>query len=111
MLHPDADERRPESTAMRSDHHQLVLDPLSDSTWRLCDRSVAVCDADSVIAYIERLADGRYEVIWVSHGVGVDMFASLDEVRARAAEIVAPRRPRAPVKPIPIAHRPPLAAS
>lgn len=96
---------------MRSDHHQLVLDPLSDSTWRLCDRSVAACDADNVVAYIERLPDGAYEVIWVSHGVGMATFATLDEVRARAAEMVAPRRPRAPVKPVPIAHRPPLAAT
>jgi len=96
---------------MRSDPPQLVLDPLSDTTWRLCDRSVAACDADNVVAYIERLADGTYEVIWVSHSVGIATFATLEEVQARAAEIVAPRRPRGPVKPIPIAHRPPIAAS
>jgi hypothetical protein len=91
--------------------HQLALDPLTDTTWRLCDRSFASCDADNVVAYIEALPDGGYEAVWVSHGGGVAVFASLDELMQRAVEIVAPQRPRGPVKPIPIAHRPPPLAA
>ncbi|HWJ86063.1 MAG TPA: hypothetical protein VNR62_11575 [Cellulomonas sp.] len=89
--------------------HQLTLDPLSDRTWRLCDRSFASCDADSVVAYIELRDNGMYEVTWVSHGVGTATYETLGELLRDAGELFARTPPRGAGKPIPIPHRPPLA--
>ena len=95
---------------MRSPH-QLGLDPLSDTSWRLCDRATSMCDADSVIAYIELRRDGRYEVTWVAHGIGTAAYSSMAEVRDAAAVLLDEPVRRASTKPVPIPHRPPLGAS
>ena len=58
--------------------HQLVLMPLCDRSWRLCDRSVTHTDPSSVIAYVEELEDGTYEAVWVSGGFGCARYVSLE---------------------------------
>lgn len=88
---------------------QLALDPLSPTSWRLCDRSFGANEADSVVAYIEHRDDGRYAVTWVSRGVGTATFDSLDDVLRTARALFEASRPRGATKPIPIPHRPPLA--
>ena len=86
---------------------QLNLDPLSESSWRLCDGALQPCDAESVLAYVELRDDGRYEVIWVAHVRGRAEFDTLGEVLEWAARrLTAPVRPRT-TKPIPIPHRSP----
>ncbi|RZI95601.1 MAG: hypothetical protein EOO67_02210 [Microbacterium sp.] len=88
---------------------QLVLDPLSPTSWRLCDQSFGAREADSVVAYVEQRRDGRYGVTWVSRGVGTATFDSLEEVLRSAHALFEASRPRGATKPIPIPHRPPLA--
>lgn len=88
---------------------QLVLDPLSPTSWRLCDPSFGACEADSVVAYVEQRRDGRYGVTWVSRGVGTATFDTLDDVLRSARALFEATRPRGATKPIPIPHRPPLA--
>lgn len=88
--------------------HQLMLDPIDDDAWRLCDHSFAASDADSVVAYIERRDDGLYEVTWVAHGVGTAVYATMGDLLRDAADLLDAARPRG-TKPIPIPHRPPLA--
>ena len=90
---------------------ELALDPLSDRSWRLCDRSFGARDADSVVAYIELRNDGRYEVTWVSIGVGTAVYDTLGDLLRDAADLFAVARPRGATKPIPIPHRPPLAVA
>lgn len=96
---------------MRSEAHQLTLDPLGDDAWRLCDRALATSDARSVIAYVERRPDGRYEVTWVLHGIATATYATLDELLSKAAAILSSPLDSSSGKPIPIPHRPPLALS
>ncbi|CAI9394215.1 hypothetical protein [Microbacterium sp. T2.11-28] len=88
--------------------HRLTLDPLTDTTWRLRDRSTADGDPDGVVvACIELRPDGRYAVTWVAHGIASATFATLGELLDSASAVLHPR-PRHPAsKPIPIAHRPP----
>ena len=52
--------------------HQLVLVPLMRDAWRLCDRTVASSDADSLVVYVELVDDEAYEVVWVLGGPGVE---------------------------------------
>jgi len=93
---------------MKDDVHRLELVPLADDAWRLCDRAVATCDADSLIAYVELRRDGRYEVTWVAHGFGVDTYAALGDLLRNATRMLAASAARRD-KPVPIPHRPPLA--
>ncbi|WEK13385.1 MAG: hypothetical protein P0Y48_13120 [Candidatus Microbacterium phytovorans] len=90
--------------------HRLTLDPLSDTTWRLCDSSFAACDADSIVAYIELRPDDRYEVTWIARGIGVATFGSLSDVLDSASAVLHTPAREPARKPIPIAHRPPLSA-
>lgn len=90
--------------------HRLVLEPLEEGTWRLCDQAAASSDAESVVAYVERRRDGQYEVTWVVSGIGGYLFASTVEILRAATAGLRPRIRSQAVKPIPIAHRPPLAA-
>lgn len=96
---------------MTSDIHQLMLEPLAESEWRLADHAVARDHPESVIAHIERRRDGWYHVTWIAHGVGSGIYASLRDVLAEASRLVAAAH-RAPArKPQPIPHRPPPARS
>lgn len=88
--------------------HILRLQPIGEGAWRLRDAAVAEDNADAVIAYVER-RDDEYEVTWVRGGGGYARFESvpalLDGAERHLAACASRRR-----KPIPIAHRPPLAA-
>jgi len=94
---------------MRSDAHQLCLDPLSETTWRLRDRAVATCDADSVVAYVELRPDGLYEATWVAHGIGTATYPAIADLLRAAADLLGEPDRRGSHKPVPIPHRPPLA--
>ena len=87
--------------------HQLVLMPLCDRSWRLCDRSVTHTDPSSVIAYVEELEDGAYEAVWVSGGFGCARYVSLEPLLADAIERVEQCRSLGALKPQHIPHRPP----
>nr|WP_194425478.1 hypothetical protein [Microbacterium aquimaris] len=96
---------------MRStDRERLVLEPLGDNAWRLCDRAIASCDADNVLAYVEQGADGRYEVTWGARAIGTATFATMGDLLREAAGLLIGTRSRT-VKPLPIPHRPPMRAS
>lgn len=96
---------------MRSDTRQLWLDPLTVSTWRLCDHSVSSSDPASVVAYVELRPDGRYEVTWVAHGIQTRTYATMGELLSDAAEVLDDCASRAAWrKPVPIPHRPPRGA-
>lgn len=92
------------------DIHQLVLTPLGDRAWRLCDRGVARDDATSVVAYVEQLDGGAYEAVWVSVGLGAARFSSLEGLFRAAVEMLAQCRSLGALKPAPIPHRPPAHA-
>ena len=89
--------------------HQLELVPLGDNAWRLCDRARIDLDGGdgTLIAYVERLAGGAYEAVWVNHGPRVEIFASLEAVVVAATRRLA-RRVSTDSKPVPIPHRAPL---
>lgn len=92
------------------DIHQLVLTPLADRSWRLCDRGVSRTDAASLVAYVELLDDGMYEAVWVSVGLGTGRFATLEGLFRAAVEMLDNSRSLGAFKPAPIPHRPPAHA-
>lgn len=92
------------------DVHQLILTPLADRSWRLCDRGVARSDAASVVAYVELLDSGMYEAVWVSVGLGSARFASVDALFRAAVEMLRQSRSLGAFKPAHIPHRPPARA-
>lgn len=94
----------------RDDVHQLALVPLAERSWRLCDRSVARSDAASVVAYVELVESGMYEVVWVSIGFGVARYPSLERMFRAAVQMVERSRGAGALKPEPIPHRPPAHA-
>jgi hypothetical protein len=87
--------------------HQVELRPLSESSWRVIDR-ISSDEEGMLIAYVERIPPGLYEVVWVYDGSGVSEFTTLEDVLVAAAQRlsshVAPG-----TKPVPIPHRAPLA--
>jgi len=92
--------------------HQLELVPLAEGAWRVCDRSVASCDAASVIAYVEKISTGEdgelsYEAVWVSGTRGTTRHSSMQSVVRMAADLVAASGSNGPARPKPIAHFPP----
>jgi hypothetical protein len=94
----------------RDDVHQLVLTPLADRSWRLCDRSVARSDAASVVAYVELLETGMYEAIWVSVGFGSTRYPSMEALFRAAVRMLENSHTSGALKPQPIPHRPPAIA-
>jgi len=56
---------------------------LSPSEWRISDSSMPVGDAGSVLGFAERVCEGRYEVLRLGHGSGIERltFSSLADVR------------------------------
>lgn len=99
-----------ESRMYRDDVHQLALMPLDERSWRLCDRSVARHDASSVVAYVELLPTGTYEVVWVSIGFGTSRYSSLEALLRAAVTMMSRARSSGALKPEPIPHRPPAHA-
>jgi hypothetical protein len=96
---------------MRRDNvHQLVLVPLAERSWRLCDRSVARSDAASVVAYVELLETGMYETVWVSIGFGTARYPTLEAMFRAALRMLERSRSSGAFKPQPIPHRPPAHA-
>jgi hypothetical protein len=94
----------------RTDADRLALIPLAHRSWRLCDRSVARTDAASLIAYVELLDSGMYEVVWVSIGFGTARYPSLETVFRAASRMLKRSRSGGAFKPEPIPHRPPAHA-
>lgn len=92
------------------DVHQLVLTPLAERSWRLCDRSVARSDAASVVAYVELLDTGMYEAIWVSVGFGSTRYPSMEGLFRAAVRMLDSSHSSGALKPQPIPHRPPAHA-
>lgn len=91
---------------MRSTH-QLIFQPLSVDSWRLCDHRVGRGDIGHVIAFVQLRRDGAYEVIWLTGLVGPRVFRTTAEL-IEAAELLLDRPVgRGSTKPVPIAHRHP----
>lgn len=63
---------------------------LSPNEWRISDRRIPAGDAGSVLGFAERVCEGRYEVLRLGHGSGIERltFAGLDDVRSYFAEHV-----------------------
>ncbi|MER7796365.1 hypothetical protein [Microbacterium sp. NPDC096154] len=92
--------------------HQLELVPLTEGAWRVCDRSVATCDAASVIAYVEQLPtdeseEPSYEAVWVFGTRGITHHTTIESVLSMAASLRAAAASSGAAKPKPIAHFPP----
>jgi len=68
-------------SAQRSDFVQLLA--LSSREWRISDTRMPVGDAGSVLGFAERVCEGRYEVLRLGHGNGIERltFSCLDDVR------------------------------
>lgn len=94
----------------RDDIHQLVLMPLGDRAWRLCDQGVPRTEPTSVVAYVEQLDSGAYEAVWVSVGLGSARFTSLEGLFVAAVQMLEQCRSSGALKPAPIPHRPPAHA-
>jgi len=94
----------------QDDLHQLVLTPLAERSWRLCDRSVSGKDAASVVAYVELLDDGAYEAVWVSIGIGSARFTTMESLLRASLRLLERSVSFGPLKPSPIPHRPPAHA-
>lgn len=94
---------------MRASTHQLWLDPLTETTWRLRDRAVSSSDPAGVVAHVELRPDGRYEVTWVAHGIQTRTYTTMAELLSDAADVIDDRASRKTwTKPVPIPHRPPI---
>lgn len=93
-----------------NDVHRLLLTPLGDRAWRLCDPGIAGGGRASLVAYVELLESGEYEAAWVSVGLGSARFTSLDTLLRTAAELVRRCRSLGACKPEFIPHRPPARA-
>jgi hypothetical protein len=87
---------------------QLMLTPLDETSWRLCDRAVLSDDPASLVAYVQQIDGDAYEVVWISHGAGSQRFVSLDEVFRAAIERLEAEE-EGSGKPRPIPHYRPLA--
>lgn len=93
------------------DFRRLELVPLAEGAWRVCDSSVASCDAASVVAYVERIAtddadEVSYEVVWIQGPRGTTRHTSIQSVLLVAADRIAADASHAE-RPMPIAHFPP----
>ena len=88
---------------------RLVLVPLGRDAWRLCDAETDRDDPSGVVAYVELVRDGVYDVVWVSPCSGTARFPCLDDVLDEAAQLLRTTLVHGPTKPIPIPHLPPLA--
>lgn len=55
---------------------------ISNTEWRVSDADIPVGDAGRVLGFVERINEGRYDVLQLGHGHGIDRlsFGSLREV-------------------------------
>jgi hypothetical protein len=88
--------------------HQLVLAQLDDSSWRICDQTVASSDPASLVAYVEQVDLSDYLVVWVSPGHGTARFTSLEDVFLAAVRHVQAVDAAQEAKPVPIPHLRPI---
>ncbi|MBW9110009.1 hypothetical protein [Microbacterium ureisolvens] len=88
--------------------HQLVLEPVSEGAWRLCDRAVAANHAGNVVAYVEVAPPDGFDVVWIIPGHRPGRYRTLEQVLTDATMLLT--RPSA-TKPIPIAHLAPFSTS
>lgn len=95
---------------MHTNSQQFSLQSLSQDAWRLCDGTVSDGDAESVVAYIERGADGAYIATWISRRAGTTRYASMDDLLRDAAGWVHEPAHVEAQRPTPIPHRPPFTA-
>ncbi len=83
----------------------LVLVPIDDRSWRLCDQRWPASDAPHVVAYIE-LVDDAYDVVWMRGTRRRSRLQSLgDCLRAAGAHLAQDIVPG--TRPITIAAFPP----
>lgn len=89
---------------------RLAFEQLDDDRWRLCDLSVPVADAEHVVAFVERMPRGTYEVTWLIAGPSVQRLSHVEDILREAVTMrhlaERPRGGRA-TKPMPIPHVPP----
>lgn len=87
---------------------RLVLEPLGEDAWRLCDTAVEESNAARLVAYVERTADGGFEAIWMGLGIRPTVHASTADVLIAAVEVRRMTVRATHTKPIPIPHRAPI---
>lgn len=63
---------------------RLAFEPLGDSAWRLCDHASDEDSAERLVAYVEQIASGGFEAIWIGLGVRRSVHSNREEIRARA---------------------------
>lgn len=84
--------RLPPDAPTRAD---IVVQPLSASQWRVCDRRLPDHDARSLLGFIE-MKGGQYEVMELVHGFQWFYFGSLraatDHFAAGSTETVGPTK-------------------
>lgn len=85
--------------------HRLLLEPVTDGAWRLCDGAVAHSDAANVVAYIEQDEHGSYDVVWVLSAKPSDRYDTIEEI---FEEAMSSFTPSIGTKPVPIPHYAPL---
>ncbi|MEJ1155173.1 hypothetical protein [Microbacterium marmarense] len=90
--------------------HQLRLEPLGEGSWRLCDHSLSPNDPGCLIAYVEQLREGPYEITWVAFSRHRETYDSVNDVLRAANALLNASGSSGPNKPAPIPHLPPLVA-
>ncbi|GAA1966100.1 hypothetical protein [Agromyces allii] len=50
---------------MLTKEQALVWEPLARGCWRLCDPRYAEGEAQRLVAYVERVATGGFEAVWI----------------------------------------------
>lgn len=93
-----------------AEQRELVFEPLGEGAWRLCDSTIEENNAARVVAYVERMADGGFEAIWIGMGVASTWHPSREDVLVRARSLRASVARSTRSKPIPIPHRAPVGA-
>lgn len=100
----DADDVSPD----RNEPASVVLTPVGDNAWRLCDHRMPPDDPAGLIGYVERTDSTGFDVAWVTGKLGIERFATMDDVLRATVERLRNQRIRIATKPIPIPHLPPL---
>jgi hypothetical protein len=102
----DAGERIVDSEVLMitADQRRLVFEPLGEDAWRLCDADIDEASAERLIAYVERVATGGYEAIWMGPGLRSSRHASREDIRRTAMAQRSERATSTRSKPNPIPH-------
>lgn len=80
---------------------------IDDRAFRIRVRADADARSAPVLAYVEQV-DGGFEVVWTSGSRRRAFFATLDECAEAAAARIGDHTSSGPIRPVPIAHLPPL---